>query len=248
VKLEGKSVLVTGGSGAIGSAICNRLADCGARIGVHYHSRRDSAQAVATGIEARGGQAFAVGGDLRDRVQADSAIAEVLSVFGVLDALICTSGASVGGGRFEALTEHDWRDALDSNLMSSVYSAQAAIPHLVHGGHIVFTSSVRGLPATGREGLMAYSAAKAALINLTSTLAKDLGPAILVNAVAPGFVWTKNYESMSSELRDSFTNATILQRFIQPDEVAETYEFLLKSDVITGQTIVVDGGFALKMA
>ena len=94
---------------------------------------------------------------------------------------------------------------------------------------------------------MAYSAAKAAVVSLTSTLAKTVAPDILVNAVAPGFVYTPNYDSMSEEQTRSFLDATLVKRFLTVDEVAEAFLFLAATSCITGQVLNVDGGFTLKL-
>lgn len=249
MKLESARVLVTGGSGAIGAAVCRRLGAAGAMVAVHYLQNEEGANQVVQEIEGMGGTALSLVGDLADRDAAEQVVSATVSELGGLDGLVCMAGATVGGGPFDELSADDWRAAMDANLMTAVNAAQAAQPHLEQtGGRIVFTSSVRGLGLAGREGIMAYSAAKAALINLTTTLAKDLGPEILVNAVAPGFVWTKNYEAMPEQLRKGFTDSTVLGRFIEPDEIADCYEFLLTTEIVTGQILVADGGFTLKLA
>jgi 3-oxoacyl-[acyl-carrier protein] reductase len=95
---------------------------------------------------------------------------------------------------------------------------------------------------------MAYSAAKAALINFTKTLAKQLAPSIMVNAIAPGFVESPLYDRMPAELTQGFINGTLIKRYIRTSEIAESYLFLARSEIITGEVLVVDGGFTLKVA
>ena len=114
------------------------------------------------------------------------------------------------------------------------------------GGKILNTASIRGLTNTGREGIMPYSAAKAAVVNFTKTLAKQVAPKILVNAVAPGFVYTPYYETLSKELKDQFINNTLIKRFITVEEIADAFHYLATTDAITGSVLVVDGGFTLK--
>lgn len=113
-------------------------------------------------------------------------------------------------------------------------------------GAILNTSSIRGLSHCGREGIMAYSAAKAAVISFTKTLAKQLAPYVTVNAVAPGFVYTRAYDGMTDEAKRAFIEATALKRWIQPEEIADAFVYLASASAVTGEVLVVDGGFALK--
>jgi 3-oxoacyl-[acyl-carrier protein] reductase len=114
-------------------------------------------------------------------------------------------------------------------------------------GKILNTSSIRGLPHTGREGVMPYSAAKAAVINFTKTLAKELAPNIQVNNIAPGFVYTPYYDSLSEDVKKNFIKGTAIKRFINVDEIAKAFLYLATADAVTGETLVVDGGFTLKI-
>jgi len=95
---------------------------------------------------------------------------------------------------------------------------------------------------------MAYSAAKAAMINFTKTLAKELAPEILVNAVAPGFVLTPNYDDVPQNVKNEFIDGTLIKRWISTDEIAEAFLFLARADGVTGEILVVDGGFTLKQS
>ena len=119
-------------------------------------------------------------------------------------------------------------------------SIEAAKMMKVQGyGKIINTSSIRGVDHTGREGIMAYSAAKAAVINFTKTLAKEMAPNICVNSVAPGFVYTPYIDTVSDELKETWLGNIPIERFIEVNEIAEAYLFLAKSDVTTGATLVV---------
>ena len=113
-------------------------------------------------------------------------------------------------------------------------------------GVILNTVSIRGISYAGREGLIAYSAAKAALINFTKTLAKRLSPYVNVNAIAPGFVYKEMYDKFPPELRDKLINATLLKRFNTVDEIAEGFLYLATAKGITGEVLCIDGGFLLK--
>ena len=115
-------------------------------------------------------------------------------------------------------------------------------------GKIINISSIRGQDNYGRPGITAYSAAKAAMINFTKTMAKDLAPNIQVNSVAPGFTFTENYEKFSNELQEKFVNSTFLKKWIYPKDIARAVIFLAEDDAMTGQIITVDAGFSLKDA
>lgn len=116
------------------------------------------------------------------------------------------------------------------------------------GGVILNTSSIRGLFSTGREGIMAYSAAKVAVSGFTKTLAKELAPEIRVNAVAPGFVYTPNYDKMPEKTKKHFIKNTYLKRWINVNEIAEAFLYLATAKAVTGEILVVDAGFTLKDA
>jgi len=242
--------IVTGASGAIGSAVARALSAQGVAVVVHSHRRAHVGGALKAELEHAGGRAIHVNGDLTDPSVAGALVSAALDSFGRLDVLIGTAGANAGVGSFTSLKPEDWLSAYQANFMTAVNAVSAAVPAMLStgGGNIVLTSSIRGIPAYGREGIVAYSAAKAALVTLTATLAKDVGPSVLVNTIAPGFVWTPNYEAMTEELRESFTDATIIKRFIEPAEIADAFLFLAATKIVTGQTLVVDGGFSLKMA
>ncbi len=172
---------------------------------------------------------------------------EALNTFGTVDVLINNAGQSKATSFFESSKE-DWVEAFSNNFFSTVLCSQqaAGIMKQRGSGKIINTASVRGLENTGRQGIMAYSAAKAAVINFTKTLAKELSPGITVNAVAPGFVYTSAYERMSRELQESFIQSTLIKRWIDADELADAFLFLAGSDAITGTVLIVDGGFTLK--
>jgi 3-oxoacyl-[acyl-carrier protein] reductase len=242
----GKVVVITGASGAIGSAVAKRFADDGYSLVLNSRTRRESCDKQVEAFRAAGVKVYQHYGDVSAREAATELIAATRREFGALDVLVNIAGATVGGGSVDELSAADWEAAFAANFYTAVYCSQAALKEMTgRKGWIINTSSVRGLWASGRPAIMAYSMAKAALINYTSTLAKTVGPDIMVNAVAPGFVWTPNYAAMSEELQKSFIEATILKRFITAEELADSYLFLASTTCITGQTLVVDGGFSL---
>ncbi|MBW4549086.1 MAG: SDR family oxidoreductase [Symplocastrum torsivum CPER-KK1] len=111
---------------------------------------------------------------------------------------------------------------------------------------MINTASIRGIEHTGRQGVMAYSAAKAAVINFTKTLTKEVAQNITVNAVAPGFVYTPNHEAMPKEMTNEFIEETLIKRFISDTEIGEAFIYLVGANAVTGEVLVVDGGFTLK--
>ena len=114
-------------------------------------------------------------------------------------------------------------------------------------GKIINTASIRGLPEGGRTGIMAYSAAKAALINFTKTLAKELAPTITVNAVAPGFTDSSAFNGVAKETIKGYLDSTLLKRWITPDEIADAFLYLAGADAITGEVLVIDAGWTLNL-
>ena len=113
-------------------------------------------------------------------------------------------------------------------------------------GKILNTASIRGMEYGGREGILAYSAAKAAVINFTKTLAALLGPQIQVNSISPGFVYTPNYERTAPELKQQFIASTLLKKWLDVDDIAQGFEFLAQADGVTGENLVIDAGWSKK--
>lgn len=249
MNLKDKVAIITGSSSGIGRATAYLFAQQGAKVVVNSHSNLAGGQEVVTRINQMGGSALYFQGDMSVEANVIELFRQTLDKFGTVDILINNAGKTISQPFVEASREN-WERAFNDNLMSAVFCSREASKIMMaqNRGSIINTASVRGLENTGREGIMAYSAAKAALINFTKTLAKLLAPNITVNAIAPGFVWTQNYEKNPKEVNDAFANASLIKRFIQPEEIAEAYAFLAKSEVITGEVLVVDGGFSLKVA
>jgi 3-oxoacyl-[acyl-carrier protein] reductase len=247
VRFKDKVVIITGSSSGIGKATAIKFAGEGAKIVVNCRSNIGGAQEVVEEIKRPGGQVIFVRADVAEPGQVKELFAETLRAFGTVDILINNAGSAVGKPFLET-TKEDWIEAFDDNFFGTVLcSQQAAIIMLEKGaGKIINTASIRGIGHTGREGIMAYSAAKAAVINFTKTLAKELAPDVTVNAVAPGFVYTPNYDSMPEELKAEFISGTPIKRFLDVDEIADAFLYLASTDAVTGEVLVVDGGFTLK--
>jgi 3-oxoacyl-[acyl-carrier protein] reductase len=237
---------VTGSSRGIGRAVASAFARRGARVVINSVTDTDGGIRAAQDIEAEGGTARYVQADASEPADVERLFAATEQELGPVDVLINNAGVTEAATFLDATKDH-WLRLLNVNLLSTVLCSQrAAKPMLERGeGVIINTSSVRGFDANGREGIMAYSAAKAAVNNFTRTLAKELAPTVRVNAIAPGFVATSYMDHISEELKASWLEAIPLKRFIAPEEVAEAYVFIAESPITTGTILAPDAGFTL---
>jgi NAD(P)-dependent dehydrogenase (short-subunit alcohol dehydrogenase family) len=237
-RFEGLSCVVTGGGRGIGRAIAERLAAEGARVGVMARSR-DQCAHVADSIKGA-----ALVADVTDAAACESAFDD----FGPFSVLVCAAGVSPVRDRAETHDLSAWREVIDVNLTGAFITTQAAAPHLLAGGGaIVFVSSVLGV--TGSPRLAAYGASKAALNQLTRTLAAEWGDRdVRVNAVCPGYVETDLTRSMLevAHLRAAVLAETPFARFATLDEIVAPVLFLASDEAsyVTGATLLVDGGIA----
>lgn len=202
MKLKDKVVVVTGSSSGIGKAVALNFARAGARVVVNSKTNVAGGQDTVDEIMKSQGEAIYIQADLTDPENVRKLFEQVYSKFGTVDILINNAGRSVGMPFLESTKEH-WLAQLQVNFISTVLCCIEAAKKMKEqgSGRIINTASVRGLGHTGRPGIMAYSAAKAAVINFTKTLAKELAPDISVNAVAPGFVDTPYMDTISAELK-----------------------------------------------
>ncbi len=243
-RLQGKTALVTGGGRGIGQAIALRFAREGAQVAIVGPRSQTLADTVAKGpgIEP-------IVGDVTKQQDVDRAISTLMKKFGRIDILVNNAGG-IDPKPFFDKTGADWMRILELNLVSAFLCAQAAARPMLQAksGKIINITSVRGLEHCGREPIMDYSAAKAAMISFTLTLAKQLAPHVTVNAVGPGHTKTDIWRSLSQEVKDKMLAGTYLQRFAEPEDIAHAALFFAssESDFITGQHLVIDGGFSLK--
>ncbi len=238
--LQGQVALVTGGARRIGRSIALALAGAGARVAVHYNISKADAEATRAEIEKQGGEAFLIQGDISQVAEAQRVAEAVLAHFGRVDILINNAGIWEPY-HWDKITEADWDRFLDTNLKSQFFLAQALAPQMKQRGRgsIVNLASIGGLRAWAE--FIPYCVSKAGVLMLTRTLAKALAPEIRVNAVAPGSI------QFPGETPDeSYIRKAPLKRTGTPEDVAQTVLFLCASaDFVTGQTLVVDGGFTL---
>jgi len=243
-RLDGKTALVTGGGRGIGQAIALRFAREGARVAIVGPHKETLADTVSKG---RGIEPIV--GDVTKKQDVDRALDAFIGKFQRIDILVNNAGG-IDPKPFFDKSSADWMRILELNLVSAFLCAQAAAKPMLaaKSGKIVNITSVRGLEHCGREPIMDYSAAKAALISFTMTLAKQLAPHVNVNAVGPGHTKTDIWRSLAQEVKDKMLAGTYLQRFAEPEDIANAVLFFASSeaDFITGQHLVIDGGFSLK--
>lgn len=247
MKLKNKVVIITGSSSNIGEATAKLFAKEGAKVVINCKSNESGAKRVTSEIKKKGGDAFYVKADLSDEKEVEKLFNVVIERYKTVDILINNAGHGYDKDIFES-TKADWYNAIDDCLMTAVLCTKHAGKIMLDkkSGVILNTSSIRGISYAGREGLVAYSSAKAALINFTKTMAKRLAPDVRVNAIVPGFVYKPMYDNFPKKLSDSLINATLLKRYNTVDEIAEGFLYLTTAEGITGETLVIDGGFTLK--
>ena len=234
----GKTALVTGGAGGIGSAVCRALAADGWQVAVAYRSSASAAEALA---EELGGSA--VYADLTAPDEVEAMFARV----GGVDLLVNNAGIS----RYGLLTDlsyRDWQDLFRVNADGVFLCCRAAIPYMVHRkqGGILNISSMWGQVGASCEA--AYSASKAAVIGLTQALAKELAPSgIRVNCIAPGVIRTRMLEGFTEAELEELRLETPLERLGTPEDVGHLAAFLAsdRARFITGQVVGLNGGFVI---
>jgi 3-oxoacyl-[acyl-carrier protein] reductase len=234
--LIGQVALVTGGGRRIGRSIALRLARAGADVAVNYKESADEAAEVAAEIGKMGRHAAAIRADVSRAEQVRELFGAVEREFGRLDILVNNAGVFFGVP-FAELTEEQWDFTLDINLKAQYLCAQAALPLLRRSGHgrIVNISSIGAYQP--KPDHVHYCVSKAGVVMLTRCLARALGPEIAVNSVAPGKI-----QFPDEEIDQGYIRRTPLAKVGDGDDIADTVLFLIQSDFITGQTILVDGG------
>jgi 3-oxoacyl-[acyl-carrier protein] reductase len=245
--LQNKTALVTGGSRGIGKAIALTLAESGANVAFTYKSASAAAEEVVKAIEGKGRKALAIQSDARSFSEANSVVEKIIAQFQRLDILVNNAGITKDT-LLMRMSEQDWDDVIDTNLKSAFNFSKAVCRQMMsqREGVIVNISSIAGV--IGNAGQTNYSAAKAGMIGMTKTLAKELSSRnIRVNAVAPGFVDTDMTEKLTAQQRDVLMGLIPLKRTAKPEEIANAVLFLASaaSSYITGQVLCVDGGLVM---
>lgn len=237
-------ILITGSSRGIGKATAQLAAQAGWKVILHGRTRSDHLLALAKSLPP----AYAIACDVTDKALVTSQINQAVDYFGRIDALVNCAG-SVVYSDFLATTDDQILTMFQEHVLGTVHFCQAVIPIMQQQGYgrIVNISSIRGFPHLATYKSVGYSMAKDSIRSLTASLAKIYAPQILVNAVAPGFTETDIAQQWSQETRRKAIEGSLLKRTAQPEEIAEMILFLAssKTSFITGQTILVDGGYSL---
>ncbi|MFD1850415.1 3-oxoacyl-[acyl-carrier-protein] reductase [Oceanobacillus bengalensis] len=245
--LTGQNALVTGASRGIGRAIAIELASQGANVAVNYAGSEQKAQAVVEEIEKLGVKAFKIQADVANESDVKAMMKEVVSQFGSLDILVNNAGIT-RDNLLMRMKEEEFDQVINTNLKGVFVCTKAVTRQMMkqRAGRIINVASIVGV--AGNPGQANYVAAKAGVIGLTKTTAKELASRnILVNAVAPGFIATDMTDELTDEQRQGTLDMIPLAKLGQPEDVARVVRFLASEDAnyITGQTIHIDGGMVM---
>lgn len=245
--LEGKNALVTGSSRGIGRAIALELGRLGANVAVNYAGNEAKAQEVVDELEKMGVKAIKIQADVTDEEAVKKMVKEVIQTFGSLEILVNNAGIT-RDNLLMRMKEEEFDEVIDTNLKGAFLCTKAVVRQMMRQkyGRIINIASIVGI--SGNPGQANYVAAKAGLIGLTKSNAKELASRnILVNAVAPGFITTDMTDELTDEQKEAIFRLIPLERFGEPEDVANVVGFLAsdKAKYITGQTIHVDGGMVM---
>jgi len=249
---SGRVALVTGGATGIGRAVCEALVEAGVgTVIVNYSKSADAAAEVVAALESRGATAVAIQADIADVASVETMVAQVGDQFGRLDYLVNNAGITklVPFAKLDDATPDLWSALIDTNLLGAFWCSRAASTMLhANAGAIVNIASIAGTRAVGSS--LPYGVSKAALLQLTRSLAIALAPGIRVNAVSAGTVRSSWHEKLIGA--DAFEDKVLaesevvpLKRLASPDDIAQAVVALLMLDFVTGENLLVDGGKSL---
>ena len=242
MELAGRVALVTGAGRRVGRAIALALAAKGMRLAVHYHASSGEAdETVRLALEAGAPNAWTISADLRDARACTRLIDDVASRFSALDVVV-NSAAEMHRTPFDTVTPEEWDDIMSLNLRSPFFCSQAAARHMADGGAIVNIADLAALETWPEY--IPHGISKAGVMQMTRALAKRLAPKIRVNAVVPGAVLLPEHWTKADA--DRLVRTTPLARLGAPEDVAHAVIYLLESDYVTGDAVIVDGGRHLR--
>jgi len=248
MRLKDKTALITGGARGIGGTTAFLFAKEGAKVGI-LDIREEGLRNIKDQAKKKGIALRTFVGDVSKKDQIESVMQQFVQEFGRIDVLVNNAGIAISRPFLEKTVE-DWKKTLEVNLIGIFVCSQVAARYMLEqeSGKIINISSIRGIDHCGREGIIDYSASKAAVISLTKTMAKELAPHVNVNTVAPGHTNTEMIKSLPEEIRKNMIEGSYLKRLAEPQEIAKAILFLASNDAdfITGQLLLVDGGFSLK--
>jgi 3-oxoacyl-[acyl-carrier protein] reductase len=242
MNLAGKVALVTGSSRGIGRATALHMGQLGAKVAVTYSQSENAAEEVVAQLLETGVEAFAYQVDVADAHSVRQMTENVIADFGRIDILVNNAGAIYRPGDWDKMDECQIDRTLAVNLKGPLHCIQTVAPLMLKQrfGRIINITSTYAI--LGAAGVAAYAAAKAGVISLTKSFAKEFAPHITVNAVAPGNVDTQMTREAGDEVNNWAIRTTPLQRLAKPEEIAEAIIYLACADFVTAHILVIDGG------
>lgn len=246
--MQGKVVLITGGAKRVGAAICRNLHAHGASIMVHYRSSAKEARALQAEFNLKRTDSVAlIQADLLNLPMLPNLVGDTVKRFGRLDVVI-NNASSFFPTAVGEINDKAWDDLIGTNLKAPLFLSQAAVGQLKKN-HGCIVNIVDIHAERPMKNYVVYSTAKAGLVNLTRSLARELAPEVRVNGVAPGAIIWPEDEAWSDELsRQRIINSTLLKRVGDPEDIAKAVYFLIAdAPYITGQIIAVDGGRSINI-
>jgi len=245
MKLKDKIVVITGSSSGIGRTTAIRFAKEGAKVVVNYNVNKQGGEETLKEIQKHSA-GLLVQADVSNPEDIRRLFEEVEKKFGTVHILINNAAIPNDKVPYLEASYEDIVELVHTDLIGPMLCSQIALKYMQKQGFgkILNTSSIRGAEHGGRS--VVYAASKSGINSFSKTLAKMVSPTIQVNAVAPGFVKTRNYDKMTKEQTDTFIDQTYLKRWVTEEEISDAFVFLAKNDAMTGQVIYVDAGFTLK--
>ncbi|MCL8382904.1 MULTISPECIES: SDR family NAD(P)-dependent oxidoreductase [Xanthobacter] len=247
LNLKGKVALVTGGARDVGREISLALAGEGAAVAVNYRNSAEEAQAVVDEITARGGRARAYKADVADLAEVKTMVDAVAADFGGLDIVVNNAGLAIRQ-KFTDSTQKEWKSQIDTCLYGAIHLAHAAVPYLEKSGDGRLIAVVGDSSRVGESGLAIVAAARAGVIALMKSLARELGRSgVTANTISLGLIETAHDKAWVEANRDKLTKFYPLRRLGQPEDIAPAVALLAspKGSWITGQVLSISGGFCM---
>ncbi|MCB2294636.1 3-oxoacyl-[acyl-carrier-protein] reductase [Clostridium algoriphilum] len=245
--LKGKTAVVTGASRGIGRAIAIKLAKLGANVVVNYRKNEDAVLDVVKEIGALGVKVLAVKADISSYSDVENMMKKCMDEFGAIDILVNNAGITKDG-LLMRMKEEDFDSVIDINLKGAFNCTKhvSAIMLKQRSGRVINISSVTGL--TGNAGQVNYSSAKAGIIGMTKSVAREFASrGVTCNAVAPGYIQTDMTDALPEKVKEAIMSTIPLKRLGTPEDVANVVAFLASNEAsyITGQVINIDGGMVM---
>ncbi|MBL7781952.1 MAG: 3-oxoacyl-ACP reductase FabG [Saprospiraceae bacterium] len=248
MEIQEKIALVTGSSRGIGKAVALELARKGAHVVINYLKEETQALEVVNEILALGRKSIAIKADVGHESQVRKMAEQIFAEFGKIDILVNNAGIIIRPGMWDIISTEDIGRTIDTNLKGTIFCIRQFAPRMIENkcGRIINLTSTYAM--TGAAGVLAYTSAKAGIISLTYAMARELGKhGITVNAVAPGNIDTEMTRMAGDGFVQWVKDTSPIPRLGTPEEIAEAVSYLVQSDYVSGNVLVVDGGHILNM-